>query len=42
MLPFQSVQDMADHSNIDTARKHYLSIQNSDQETARGIHTKHD
>jgi len=39
-LPIQTVQYLAGHSNIDTTRKYYLSVQNSDMETAREIQSK--
>ncbi|MHC4538809.1 MAG: site-specific integrase [Planctomycetota bacterium] len=39
-LPIQTVQHLAGHSNIATTRKHYLSVQSSDMETAREIQSK--
>ncbi|TRO43204.1 hypothetical protein E2P42_02490 [Candidatus Bathyarchaeota archaeon] len=39
-LPIQTVQFLAGHSNIATTRKYYLSVQNSDMETARDIQSE--
>ena len=36
-LPIQTVQHLAGHSNMETTRKYYLSIQNCDLEEARKI-----
>jgi integrase len=36
-LPIHAVQELAGHSEIETTRKHYLSVGNSDREMARRI-----
>ena len=39
-LPIQTVQHLAGHSNLETTRKYYLSVQNSDLEETRKIQSK--
>ncbi len=39
VLPMQVVQKLAGHSNMETTRKYYLSVQNSDMQAARQIQT---
>ena len=40
MLPIQTVQHLAGHSSIETTRKYYLSVQQSDLNTARQLQSK--
>ena len=39
-LPIQTVQHLAGHSSIETTRRYYLSVQQSDLDTARQIQSK--
>ena len=39
-LPIQTVQKLAGHSNMETTRKYYLSVQESDLDLARKIQSK--
>ena len=40
VLPIQAVQQLAGHSSIETTRKYYLSVQQSDLNTARQVQSK--
>ncbi|UCE50797.1 MAG: site-specific integrase, partial [Phycisphaerales bacterium] len=39
-LPIQTVQQLAGHSSIETTRKYYLSVQQSDLNMARRVQSK--
>ncbi|MHC4060077.1 MAG: tyrosine-type recombinase/integrase [Planctomycetota bacterium] len=39
-LPIQTVQHLAGHSSIETTRRYYLSVQQSDLDTARQVQSK--
>ena len=40
VLPIQTVQQLAGHSSIETTRRYYLSVQQSDLNTARQVQSK--